>query len=240
MNYHCPPDVDRTKNLTANAVRLFQRFRQDTDLATLSTWLDEETARHVKLCELSILYHASCGFYWAPLPHHPISDVNVWADLHLEKMGFKIEHSSRGRKYEVPDEMNRDSRLQAVVVEHKSTASWSHAPASDRDHISAEWRRREQLEDEDRAANPPTPTTEIADGEIKGSSAVWAAVLDKKYLVEVQRIHGRNFLCLFDLGNRQCVHFERTNVAFGAMFGPDAGDVAQWQERAMQIVDVLK
>lgn len=240
MNYECSPDIDRNQDLTVNALRLFHRFRQEADLNTLSTLLDEETARHIKLCELSILYYASCDYYWAPLPRHPIQDVNTWTFRHLEEMGFRIEHRTTGRRKEVEDEMNRDKRLSAVEVEYCSTAGWFHGSDDPRHDISAEWRRREALEDADRAKNPPTPTAEIVDGEIKSAEAAWAAILDQQYIVEVQCIHGRNFLCVFDLATKKCLRFEETEVAFGAMFGPDVGDVAQWQERAKQIVDSIR
>jgi hypothetical protein len=240
MNYQCPPDLDPNKDLTPNAVRLFQRFKQEEDGKTLSRLLDEETARHIKLCELAILYYANCGFLWAPLPNHPIQDVNIWADRHLEEMGFKIEHDTRGRRQEVEDETNSDQKVTTIVVEHRTTASWRRWSDRDQESLETEWNRREALEEEDRSRNPPIATSVIVGGEIKESKAAWSAILDKKYIVEVQRIHCRNFLCVFELASKQCLHFEQTDVAFGAMFGPDVGDVAMWQDRAMKIIDSLK
>ncbi|MBE2213508.1 MAG: hypothetical protein IAE82_06520 [Opitutaceae bacterium] len=237
MDYQCAPDIDRHKDLTANSVRLFQRFKQEADRQTLETLLDEEVARHTKLCELAILYYASSRYYWALLPRHPIQDVNTWTFRHLEEMGFKIEHRTTGRQRDVESDLDRSRRLTAVEVEHCTTANWFHHTGNDGEDISAEWQRREALEDENRSKNPPRPTSVIVDGEIKEANAVWAATLDRKYVVEVQRINGRNFLCVFDMTNRSCLHCEHTNVTFGAMFGPDAGDVAEWQDRAMKIID---
>jgi hypothetical protein len=61
-------------------------------------------------------------------------------------------------------------------------------------------------------------------------------VLDGKYVVEIQRINHASYLCLFEIGGR-LLHVEPTNVALGAMFGPDVSDVAKWEERAADIVD---
>lgn len=240
MDYQCGADIDPTKDVTSSAVRLFQRFRQEKDDQTLAKLLDEETARHIKLCELAILYYASCGYFWAPLPRHPMVDVDIWAIRHLEKMGFKIEHDTKGRQREVPDEYNRETKLNAIVVEHRSTASWLKWSESDSEKLEAEWLRREALEDEDRSRNPPAQLTVVVDGVIKKTTAAWAAVLDNTHVVEVRRIHGPNFLCIFDLASGRCIHLEKTTVAFGAVFGPDAGDVAMWQDRAMGIIGAQK
>lgn len=240
MDYQCAPDIDPTKDLTSSAVQLFQRFRQAADAETLSKLLDEETARHIKLCEMAILYYASCGYFWAPLPRHPMLDVNIWAFRHLEDMGFKIKHDTTGKEREVPNEYNRESTLKAIVVEHSSTANWLKWSESDSDRLDAEWLRREALEEEDRSRNPPTQLSVVVDGTIKETTAAWAAVVEDAYVVEVRRIHGPKFLCIFDIATGRCIHQEKTNVAFGATFGPDAGDVAMWQDRAMEIVRAQK
>jgi len=65
---------------------------------------------------------------------------------------------------------------------------------------------------------------------------VWAAVLDEKFVIEVQRRNQEAFLCLFGLDGK-CLHVEPTNLSFGAVFGPDVSDVADWQSRAQQVVD---
>ena len=47
MNYQCNPDLDPTRDLTVDAVSLFQRFRQGEDLAAVDALLDQEIARHI-------------------------------------------------------------------------------------------------------------------------------------------------------------------------------------------------
>lgn len=72
--------------------------------------------------------------------------------------------------------------------------------------------------------NPPKRQSTGTGDEIDGGDAVWAAVLDKRHIVEVQRINHRNYRCLFDLDGK-FRHVEETNVAYGATFGPDVGDL---------------
>jgi hypothetical protein len=78
----------------------------------------------------------------------------------------------------------------------------------------------------------------------------WAAVLDKRYKIEVQRdtkggdmIHAQynGFLVIFDSqDNDKVILDEKVPISYGAVFGPDAIDVAEWQEMACEAVDKLK
>lgn len=222
MNYQCDPDVDPEKNLTADAVRLFQRFRQDTDRNTVSDLLEREIARHIKLCELAILYYADCRHYWAELPPHPIPDVMTCSFRHLREQGFKVEwdksSGARGRT--------------------RWTASWLHASAN-AELLADEWDRRVQLEDEERLRHPPKPLSRVEGGKVDPGQAIWATVVDGSFVVEVQPIAERSFLCVF-APEGKCLTCEETPVSFDALFGPDIGDVANWEKRALEIVDSLK
>jgi len=236
MNYKGTPDIDPSQDLTVDAVSLFQRFRQDPDKQTLVALLDQEFARHIKLCELAILYAANADIFWCDLPEHPLQDFNVWADRHFEKMGFEIEHHCTATTQAIPSQFDKKKTIQAVMVRSYVTAKWHLAKPLDPTRVSAEWHRRKLIEDQELVTNPPKRQSAGSGDEIEHGNAIWAAVLDKRQIVEVQRIHHRNYLCLFDLDGA-FRHAEETNVAFGAMFGPDAGDVAMWQVRAMEIVD---
>jgi hypothetical protein len=60
-------------------------------------------------------------------------------------------------------------------------------------------------------------------------------VFDDNYRVEVQDVFHGYLLCIFD-GDGECLHSEPTSVSYGASFGPDACDVASWQERVAAII----
>ncbi|MDO8572123.1 MAG: hypothetical protein Q7R79_05580 [bacterium] len=71
------------------------------------------------------------------------------------------------------------------------------------------------------------------------SNLVWFARLDKKYQVEVQRTGEYSaVLCIFDHTNndRLLVSYD-VGLAYGAQFGPDVGDVRQWQEKVINFID---
>lgn len=238
MDYQCDRDIGPNKDLTVEALRLFQRFRQSADEEWLLRTWDDEVHRHLKLCELTILYFAGLGFYWCDLPLHPIAEVNNHVFNELRDRGFSVERNSTGRREEVEDRSDRSKRLHAVVVQTVWTARWLHAGVSN-EQLNLEWQRREALENEDLERNPPRPKSSLEQGKITSSGAIWSAVLDDKYLVEVQQIHQRAFLLLFTFDGT-CVHREETCLSYGALFGPDSGDVAEWTARAMAIVDALR
>lgn len=198
--------------------------------------LDQEFARHIKLCELAILHAANADIFWCYLPKHPVQDFDIWAVQHFEKMGFEVEHHYTASTQAVPSEYDQEKKIEAVVVRSYFTAKWHLAKPLDLARVSAEWHRRITLEDEELVKNPPKRQSTGSGEEFESGDAVWAAVLDKRHVVEIQRINHRSYLCLFDLDGK-FRHVEQTNVAFGAMFGPDVGDVEAWQERAAKIVD---
>lgn len=239
MNYQCNPDLDPKQDLTVDAVSLFQRFRQAEDVAAVDALLDQEFARHITLCELAILQAAQSDIYWCELPRHPLDGFDLWTSAHLEKMGFQVEYSRIGSEETVPCEWSKEKTLSAVVVRSRFVAKWFMAKPLQPEAESAEWQRRVELEDKDLIANPPhrKSSGSARTGEdLECGEAVWAMVLDGKYVVEIQRINHANYLCLFEIEGR-FLHVEPTNVAFGAMFGPDVSDVAKWEERALEIVD---
>ena len=236
MNYHCSPDLDPKQDLTVDAVSLFQRFRQSADVKTVDTLLERELARHLKLCELAILRAANADMYWCELPRHPIQDFDLWAHQHLERMGFIVEFSRTAREEMLPSKYNQEKTVSAVVVESALFAKWSLAKPLNQKAVAAERQRRAKLEAEDLIQNPPQRLSRGIGGDFDGGNTVWAAVLDEKFVIEVQRRNQEAFLCLFGLDGK-CLHVEPTNLSFGAVFGPDVSDVADWQSRAQQVVD---
>jgi hypothetical protein len=154
-------------------------------------------------------------------------------------MGFQVEYTCTACEETAPSEYDRNKTMSATVVRSRFVAKWFMAKPLEPELLSAEWRRRMELEDKDLIANPPHRQSSGSGGpgeQIECGEAVWAMVLDGKYAVEIQRIHHGSYLCLFEVGGR-FLHGEPTNVAFGAMFGPDVSDVAKWEERAVKIVD---
>lgn len=79
-----------------------------------------------------------------------------------------------------------------------------------------------------------------AEGLVEG--VAWHARLDNRYLVEVQYVKGgdgyRGTLLVFDHADGdRLVHAEPTGISYAARFGADVADVAEWQERAAEVVD---
>jgi len=236
MNYHSKPDLDPNQDLTVDALSLFQRFQQDADKKTVATLLDQELARHLKLCELAILHAANADMYWCDLPRHPMLDFDIWARRHLEKLGFETEFSRTACKETVPDKNDTKKSISAVVVHSSLTAKWFLAKPLNQEAVAAEWHRRENLEAEELIKTPPERQSHGSGQDFDEGKAVWAVILDGKFVIEVQRRNHGAFLCIFGLDGK-CLHTEQTNLSFGAVFGPDVLDVAAWQTRAQQIVD---
>lgn len=70
---------------------------------------------------------------------------------------------------------------------------------------------------------------------------VWATRLDDRYLIEVVASENpyKGQLRVFDKEQDFTVLLdEPTGIAYGAPFGPDVDDVARWQERVLEVVDV--
>ena len=70
---------------------------------------------------------------------------------------------------------------------------------------------------------------------------VWHAILDHRYLIEVQRTGERTAeLFIFDQhNNNQELLRESVPLYYGAPFGPDVEDVCRWEERCANFVDAL-
>jgi hypothetical protein len=236
MNYHCKPNLDPKQHLTVDAVRLFQRFRQTADKRTVERLLDQELSRHLKLWELAIVHAANADMYWCDLPRHAIQDFDIWARRHLEKMGFEVEFSRTAQEETLASRLDSKKTINTVVAHSRLTAKWLLAKPRRKKTMAAEWRRRERLEAEDLKQNPPRRLSRRTAGDLDGGNSVWAAVLDGKFIVEVQRRNKGALLCLFGLDGK-CLHVEPTSLSYGALFGPDVSDVAGWESRAQRVVD---
>ena len=235
VDYGAEPDLDPSRDLKVDDVILFQRFRQAVDSDLVDTMLETEFKRHLRLCEMAILDAARGTCYWSELPQHPMTDINVWVQRHLEdEAGFAIKHETTGEEVALPAGTNTDKTVRGIEIRHRTTASWFGAKELDPDRVAREWRRRVAIEDEARSKFQPVMQSRLEGDRIANSNAIWAAVLDKRYVIEVQRILHKNLLCLFDLTGR-FLHQEPTNVAFSAMMGPDVGDVAAWETRAIEV-----
>jgi hypothetical protein len=70
---------------------------------------------------------------------------------------------------------------------------------------------------------------------------VWAAILDKRFKIEVVRTSDNTGqYTIYDSQNNDAVLCdEPTYLAYGARFGPDVDDMAQWQNKACEIVDAI-
>jgi len=71
---------------------------------------------------------------------------------------------------------------------------------------------------------------------------IFAAVLDKKYGLEIQRLPTSEYqgqLYILDLEAKKVIYKEITPVAYGAPFGPDSGDVEEWYAKCIDVVDKL-
>ena len=67
---------------------------------------------------------------------------------------------------------------------------------------------------------------------------VFKTLLDKRYRIEVQRTGDyTGDLVITDETNGQELLREPTTLSYQAIFGPDVGDVANWQERAIEFID---
>lgn len=82
------------------------------------------------------------------------------------------------------------------------------------------------------------------------NQVVWAAILDKRFKIEVQRktelkedgtIYTHlGTLLVFDSVNDDVIILEKeTPISYGALFGPDIDDLNTWQNEACNAVDSL-
>ena len=67
-------------------------------------------------------------------------------------------------------------------------------------------------------------------------TVIWEATLDQIYEVKVVRTGTSTGEFSVSQGGK-VIHSEPVDLAYGAQFGPDVADVADWQEKALSIVD---
>ena len=67
---------------------------------------------------------------------------------------------------------------------------------------------------------------------------VWRGKLDNRYLVEVQRTdRSSGILCIFDHKKKnRLIASWKVALSYGAAFGPDVADVAEWTEKVEKFV----
>jgi len=92
--------------------------------------------------------------------------------------------------------------------------------------------------------NTPLATYNIAENKVDYvhlGNVVWAALLDKRYKIEVVRLDGQTHqgtLVIYDNhSNDEEIYSENTALAYGSLFGPDVMDLERWQEIACKVVD---
>jgi hypothetical protein len=66
---------------------------------------------------------------------------------------------------------------------------------------------------------------------------IWYSVLDQTYIVTVRRID--EYHATYEIADKagSPLHSEEVGLSYGALFGPDMGDVAEWQEQAIAFAD---
>lgn len=70
---------------------------------------------------------------------------------------------------------------------------------------------------------------------------VWESMLDEIYDCKVERTGERTgHLTVMDSQNSRLLLDEDVQLSYGAMFGPDMGDVAYWMDMCVNIVDKMK
>jgi len=68
------------------------------------------------------------------------------------------------------------------------------------------------------------------------SDNIWEATLDGKYLCTVTRIDEYTGQLKVQDGDNLMLD-ETVGLSFGAIFGPDTGDVQDWQEKCINVID---
>jgi hypothetical protein len=73
--------------------------------------------------------------------------------------------------------------------------------------------------------------------------SVYAGILDLRYKIEVIPQEGKTHLgtlAIYDgKDNDKLIHQEEVTISYGAVFGPDMGDVSEWQSKAIAVIDAL-
>lgn len=67
---------------------------------------------------------------------------------------------------------------------------------------------------------------------------IWQATLDDRYDCRVDRINeAHGHLTVTDTTDKKVLLSEEVTLSYGAAFGPDVDDVADWEVRCVQAVD---
>lgn len=70
---------------------------------------------------------------------------------------------------------------------------------------------------------------------------IWEAVLDDIYECKVKRTgEGSGHLTLTDIQNTRLLFEKDVQLLYGAKFGPDVDDVADWMDACANVVDNLE
>ena len=68
---------------------------------------------------------------------------------------------------------------------------------------------------------------------------IWESTLDNRWKIVVQRTADyKGEFTITDTESGEVVKREAVGLMYGAAFGPDVDDVAEWQEMAVRYVDV--
>ena len=75
------------------------------------------------------------------------------------------------------------------------------------------------------------------------TTTVWCGLADRRYKIEVFREATDKYkgnIFIYDSQNADKLIFSgETTISFGAQFGPDVLDIAQWQGLAIRVIDNL-
>ena len=70
---------------------------------------------------------------------------------------------------------------------------------------------------------------------------IWQSVLDNQYACCVTRIDEfSGQLSVIDKKTDICLYEDTVDLAYGAVFGPDIDDLANWQGKCIDVVDSLQ
>lgn len=85
------------------------------------------------------------------------------------------------------------------------------------------------------------PLARWNDDNLSHPQLVWWSRLDNKYQVEVHRTGDRTgVLYVFDHNDNNKELFSKdVDLSYGAQFGPDVADVAEWQKATGEFVDSI-
>ena len=70
---------------------------------------------------------------------------------------------------------------------------------------------------------------------------IWDSILDNQYTCKVERVdESTGCLSVRDNVNSFLVLEQTVSLSYGAMYGPDRGDVAYWQDLCVEAIDGLR